>query len=133
MAALVVEEETVESEADSGKKDIIKLFKCIDILLVLPKKLELKFKRDMVNFEKELNVSYVCSFEKLSKEEGFIEGEQKGIKKGESSMLIFQLKNKFKRIPKKYIQRVQKANPDILMVWAKRILTADTLKGIFEV
>ncbi len=48
----------------------------IDWALVIPKDLELEYKEKLHELEEEKNMSYVTSFERLSREEGLQQGRQ---------------------------------------------------------
>ena len=57
-----------------GRDDIIALFKFLDWVMRLPEELEQAFRRDVEAFEKEKQMPYVTSIERLSREEGRQEG-----------------------------------------------------------
>jgi hypothetical protein len=61
-----------------GRDYVINLLKVIDWALVIPKDLELKYKEQLHELEEEKNMSYVTSFERLSREEGLQQGLQQG-------------------------------------------------------
>ncbi|WP_010597587.1 RpnC/YadD family protein [Rickettsiella massiliensis] len=60
------------------RDDVINLLKVIDWALIIPEKLELEYKEKLHKLEKEKNMSYVTSFERLSREEGLQQGLQQG-------------------------------------------------------
>lgn len=61
-----------------GRDYVINLLKVIDWALVIPKDLELEYKEKLHELEEEKNMSYVTSFERLSREEGLQQGLQQG-------------------------------------------------------
>ncbi len=66
------------------------------------------------------------------KEEGRKEGEQIGIRKGELTMLRRQLKRRFGELPSEAVERLERADIDLLLEWGDRVLTAANLDEVFE-
>ncbi len=64
------------------RDDVINLLKVVDWALVIPEKLELEYKEKLHKLEEEKNMSYVTSFERLSREEGLQQGLQQGREEG---------------------------------------------------
>jgi hypothetical protein len=62
--------------------EVLKLFRLIDWLLRLPRELEAEFREDLIHFEKERQMPYVTSIERMGREEGRQEGRQEGRKEG---------------------------------------------------
>jgi predicted transposase YdaD len=56
------------------RNDILELFRLLDWFLVLPEGLEIAFRADLVNFEREKTMPYVTSIERLGRQEGRREG-----------------------------------------------------------
>jgi Putative transposase, YhgA-like len=69
---------------------------------------------------------------RTAKEQGRAEGLQKGWQEGEARVLLTQLEHKFGRVPKEVRSRVATANPDQLLRWAPRVLTAVRLEEVFD-
>ncbi|EDP46570.1 hypothetical protein [Rickettsiella grylli] len=69
-------------ERGYGRDYVINLLKVIDWALVIPKDLELEYKEKLHELEEEKNMSYITSFERLSREEGLQQGLQKGRQEG---------------------------------------------------
>ena len=65
-----------------GRDYVINLLKVIDWALVIPKDLELEYKEQLHELEEKKNISYVTSFERLSREEGLEQGLQQGLRQG---------------------------------------------------
>jgi len=57
---------------------------------------------------------------------------QVGESLGKTELMIRQLKRRFKRIPKNYLVRLEKADAETLSTWGERIIDAKTLKEVFE-
>lgn len=60
-----------------GRDAVINLLKVIDWALVIPKDLEVEYKQKLHKLEQEKGMSYVTSFERLSREEGLQQGQRK--------------------------------------------------------
>jgi predicted transposase/invertase (TIGR01784 family) len=63
-------------------------------------------------------------------------GQQKGLRlgihQGEATMMMRQLTRRFKQVPKSYLQLIEQADAETLLVWGERILEAETLEDIFK-
>lgn len=46
--------------------------------------------------------------------------------------MLRQMKGKFGDIPAQYVQRVQEADPETLLLWSEKILDATTLQEMIE-
>jgi hypothetical protein len=55
---------------------------------------------------------------------------QEGEQIGESKVVLFQLEQKFGKIPDALRERVQQADPDTLLRWSGRILTEDSIDAV---
>ena len=64
--------------------------------------------------------------------EGKKEGEQTGIRKGELAVLSRQLERRFGELPLEAVERLERADVDLLLVWSDRVLTAAKLDDTFE-
>ena len=60
-------------------------------------------------------------------EKGIIEGKAQG----QASVLLKQLQIRFGGIDSQYRQRIEEADADTLLLWAERILTADSIEDVF--
>jgi hypothetical protein len=70
-------------EQGYNRSEIINLFKFIDWVLVLPKRLTDEFWTDLRTYEEERKMPYITSVEQIGYERGLKEGEQRGLKEGE--------------------------------------------------
>jgi predicted transposase YdaD len=68
--------------------EVLKLFRLIDWLLRLPRELEAEFREDLIHFEKERQMPYVTSIERMGREEGRQEGRQEGRKEGRQEAAV---------------------------------------------
>jgi predicted transposase YdaD len=56
----------------------------------------------------------------------------KGEVKGEAKILLRQLELKFRPLPDAAIQRIADADADTLLIWAERVLDANSLDEVLE-
>jgi hypothetical protein len=95
-----------------------------DWALTLPESLEIRYNREIQQFEEECSMAYITSFERF--------GRQQGIQQGEYTFLSKLLEYKFKRIPIKYRKKMEQTEPAMLLGWEKRALEARNLVDVFE-
>ncbi len=69
---------------------------------------------------------------KEGKKEGKKEGRKLGIREGELAVLRRLLERKFGELPLEAVERLERADVDLLLVWSDRVLTAAKLDDIFE-
>jgi hypothetical protein len=105
------------------KKDILNFLDFIDWIITLPPPLEPQFREAVKVIEEERQMKYMNTFERLSFEEG--------VQKGEGTLLLCLLKDKFKTIPRQYRKQIKEAKLNDLKKWAKRILHKNQLEEIF--
>ena len=60
------------------------------------------------------------------------EGEQTGMQIGEANILMFLLEQKLGSVPDGLRQRIQQADPDILLRWSARVLTEDSIDAVLR-
>ena len=65
------------------------------------------------------------------REESLEQGVQQGVQKGEARILLRLLRLKFGPLSPEAEERVRSAAPDLLLQWSDRILTAESLEGVF--
>ncbi|MDQ8039976.1 MAG: hypothetical protein REH83_06165, partial [Rickettsiella sp.] len=109
---------------DFNREMVIDLLTFMDWVLTLPKSLEIRYNREIQQFEKEHCMTYITSFER--------HGIQKGIQQGEYTFLSELLEHKFKQIPLEYRKKMEQADPSTLLNWGKRTLEAKNLLEVFE-
>ncbi len=66
------------------------------------------------------------------REEGREEGRDEGRQEGEARLLLRQLRLKFGSLEPEIEERVRSADPDRLLVWGERVLTAESLQDVFR-
>ncbi len=65
-------------------------------------------------------------------EKGREEGLDKGRQEGEARLVLRQLRLKFGPLEPELEERVRSADPDLLLVWGERVLTAESLQDVFR-
>ncbi len=105
------------------RREVLELLRFIDWVIELPASLESRFRNEVKRFETEKVMRYVTSFERLSREEGFLQGE--------ATLLMRQLKRCFERLPACVEKRLEQASRDELESWADRVIDARALEDVF--
>ncbi|MEL7143897.1 MAG: cytosolic protein [Cyanobacteria bacterium J06643_4] len=77
------------------RQDVIQLFRFIDWILVLPEALENSLWQDVLNYQEELKVPYMMSFERSALKRGREEGREEGLIEGLCSAIKMGLKLNF--------------------------------------
>ncbi len=111
-------------ERGYAKKDILELWRFIDWLMVLPKKLELKFEKEISEIKGENKMRYVTSIERR--------GIKKGATQGQQQLISHQLKTRFGDYPEWVMKKINEADTEKLLEWSARLLSAETIEEIFE-
>ena len=65
------------------------------------------------------------------RQEGLTKGQIEGIQAGERRVLLRQLELRFGSLPEEYRERIATADPDTLLIWSERVLSAHQLEEIF--
>uniref|UniRef100_UPI0025D65575 hypothetical protein n=1 Tax=uncultured Thiodictyon sp. TaxID=1846217 RepID=UPI0025D65575 len=66
------------------------------------------------------------------RQEGWREGKQKGWQEGEAAMLLRLIDRKFGPPSEPVRERITSADPETLLRWSDRILTADSLDAVLH-
>ncbi len=67
------------------------------------------------------------------KEEGLEEGRQEGMQQGEAALLLRQVERKFgPEVAEAHRGKIDSADPETLLEWSERILTAETVAELFR-
>ena len=104
---------------------ILELFRLIDWMIRLPAGLEADFRQQLYAYEEQHRMPYVTTVEQA--------GIEKGVKQGEAIILLALLQEKFgPDTVDAYRERVTAADPEQLLQWSKRILSAETPETIFH-
>jgi methylphosphotriester-DNA--protein-cysteine methyltransferase len=87
------------------------------------------------NIDKETGGEIMTIAEQIAQKaenKGFMAGMEKGKAEGEAAMLVRLLKKKFGVIPEKYLQRIEEADAETLLMWGDEIVDAQTMNNIFK-
>ncbi|GAA5236832.1 hypothetical protein GCM10025795_50970 [Verticiella sediminum] len=131
-----------------GETDVNRLFTFIDGVLTLPRVQARRFNETVDAIEKEYDVAYVTSVERIGIEKGLaqglaqgrLEGRQEGRQEGRGEghheglrqALSSLLERRFGPLPPAARERVQTASADTLQIWLLRVLDAARLDDVFE-
>ena len=108
---------------------ILALFRLIDWMIRLPKGLEADFRQQLYAYEEQQRMPYVTTVEQA----GIEKGVKQGVKQGEAIILLALLQEKFgPDTVDAYRERITAAEPEELLQWSKRILSAETAETIFH-
>lgn len=124
---------------DWDRQRIINLFKIIDWMMRLPPDLATQFRHNLASLEKEINMPYVSSVERLASEEGFQkgiqqglqQGMQQGVHQGQARVLIRLLVRRFGEPPAWVGQRMDSGSEAELDAWIDAVMTADSIEQVF--
>jgi hypothetical protein len=123
-------------ERGYARDDVLELFRFLDWVLTLPPALEARFQTAVIELEKERQMPYITSIERMSlergRQEGRQEGHQEGRQEGEMVMLRRLLTQRFGPLPDGVEQRLHAATVQALERWADRVLDAQHLDDVFR-
>jgi Domain of unknown function (DUF4351) len=85
-------------ELGYSRSDVLNLFKFVDWLMILPESLKQAFWDELRTYEEERTMPYITSVEQI--------GIEKGIEKGERSLVLRQLERKFGELPDLTLQQI---------------------------
>lgn len=105
----------------------------------MPESLEIEYHNEIEYFERERNMRYITTAERIGIKKGIVEGMQQGIQKGmqqgmlkgERTILLRLLFRKFGNAVNNYQKHIEQANNEQLLNWAELLITANSLDEIF--
>ena len=106
---------------------MLELFRFIDWVLTLPAGLETRFQTEVERLERERQMPYITSIERM----GIEKGRQEGLQQGEALVLRRLLTRRFGPLPPWVEERLHNATVPDLERWADRVLDARRLNEIF--
>lgn len=109
------------------KEQILSLHKFLEGVLVLSGEHKLEYLEQEKIIEEEYKVSYMTTAEWYGHQQGL----KKGVQQGEANLLCTLLECKFNSVPEAYLTKVQDADENTLLIWGKRVLTANTIEEVF--
>jgi len=123
-------------ERGYARDDVLELFRFLDWVLTLPPALEAHFQMAVIELERERQMPYITSIERMSiekgRQEGRQEGHQEGRQEGEMVMLRRLLTQRFGILPDAVEQQLHAATVQDLERWADRVLDAQRLDEVFR-
>ena len=112
-------------EREYSREDILKLFRFIDWVMMLPEELVQGFKAVVKSYEEATRMRYVTSIERLAKQEGM----EQGILQKAREDAIAVLETRFPEVPNSIVERINGINdPSVL----KTLFTRAILIGSVE-
>jgi predicted transposase YdaD len=78
-----------------------------------------------------LELPYLQRIREAGREEGREAGREEGRREGEAEMLLRLLRVRFGPLPAEVTARVTTADPETLLRWSERVLSAPTLEAVF--
>lgn len=124
------------------REDILKLFRFIDWIMILPEFLKKRFSDDMYKYEEDMKMPYVTSIERMGiikgRKEGRKEGIEKGIEKGKLKIareaVIDVLEARFEAVPKTMISKIKKIkDTSVLKILLKNAIFVGSLEEFKEI
>jgi len=117
-------------EIGLAKSDILELFRLIDWLMKLPAGLEVRFRRQLDEFEQRQLMPYVTSVERLAAEEGMQKGIEKGQLEARRESIVETLEMRFGAVPTAVKERVD-AQTDLALLkqWHRLAISCAALEG----
>lgn len=105
-------------ERGMSRDDVLQLFRLIDWMMEVPAELELQFKREAEQIEREMHMPYVTSVERLAKQEG------------QAEMLLLALTRKYRiAVPESLVTRIRSTMDSTLLEgWLDLVFEAATLE-----
>lgn len=93
-------------EAGYSRSDVVNLFKFVDWLMILPERLKERFWEELKAYEEEREMPYITSVEQIGYDRGLQAGEEKGLEKGQRSLVLKLLTRKVGTLPDQAVDRI---------------------------
>ncbi len=110
-------------ERGYGRQEILELFRFLDWVMALPTELEKRFRHELHEIQEEKRMRYVTSIERLSREEGIVQGEGNFLKR--------LLTSRYGELPRWAVERLECADRKQLESWGERLLRVQRLEEVF--
>jgi hypothetical protein len=118
-------------ERGMSKQMVLELLRLVDWMMTLPKPQELLFRQEHEQWEKEKQMPYVTSFERLAREEGEAKGRAEGLREGLLEAIELGLKLRFGAAGLQCFPAIQQLGDiDVLRHIKQAIETAATVDDI---
>jgi hypothetical protein len=89
------------------KEDIRQLFRLIDWMMALPEPFEKAFNEDFFEYQKEKNMPYISTSERVGFRKGVVKGKEEGLRQGLLKAISETLDARFGRAGHKFLAKVQ--------------------------
>ncbi|MGO3740758.1 MAG: DUF4351 domain-containing protein, partial [Kerstersia sp.] len=86
----------------------------------------------LASFEEERNMAYISSVERIGIRKGMQQGLEQGRNEGMAGLLREQLEVRFGVLSEADLARLRQADGNSLRAWARRLLEAQTLDGVWR-
>lgn len=106
-----------------AREEILNIGRFLDGIFLMSKEAKIEYNLFIDTIEQEKHMSYMTTFEEV--------GFEKGIEKGEKTVLLRQLQLKFKTVSDRYLNMINMANSETIIKWADRILFCNKIEEIF--
>ena len=121
----VAETRRLLSNKGWSEDDIRNLFRFLDYVLVLPDELTVRYRQELEILEKELQVPYLTSIERLAREKGIEEGIEKGVEQAARDLILQTIEVRFGNVPEALRSRIEQCHDSqLLRRFHQRALTA---------
>ena len=122
-------------QRDWDKQRIIDLFSVLDWMLQVPPELQRQLWHEIDQLERNRQMPYITSVERMGIEKGLQQGLQQGKLEGklegEVALLERQLSKRFGPLTEDTRARLRNATTEQIEIWAERVLDAKTLEDVF--
>ncbi|KAA0911384.1 hypothetical protein [Pusillimonas sp. ANT_WB101] len=123
------------SQLSYAPHDMQQLARIIDWFLVLPAHFQEIFYQEIQSLKKDLNMTFITSFErngiKQGMQLGLQKGREEGRREGVHDMLRAQIKIKFEMLPEWADMKIKKADAGDLERWICNVVTAQRVEDVF--
>ncbi|MEI2415873.1 DUF4351 domain-containing protein [Orrella sp. JC864] len=114
-----------------GRQDVLELYRLIDWMIALPPDQEVAFIQASAALEKEHDMPFVLTAERVGERRGLERGLEQGRQQGQAELLRTQLSRRFGPLPQWAEQRLAQGPASQLTVWGQRLLDASSLDEVF--
>ena len=114
-----------------SRDNVVHLFRIIDAMVGLPQQLEPEFEDAVIQIEKETQMAYVTSIERVRIRRERAEAMEEGKQQGAAEILSTLLTRKFGTLPDWSRDRMAQADETTLNTWAVRTLDAQRIEDVF--
>jgi hypothetical protein len=115
-------------QRDWDRQRIINLYRMIDWMMRLPASLDSRIRQGILQLERRGIMPYISSIERI----GMEIGRKEGLQEGRAELLAALLRKRFGPLDVVVAQRLARADPEQLAVWALNFVDAGSLDEVFR-